>query len=52
MVHSSEKKEMQLAYEKILSITREANDRVHLKNFEEAHVSLDLDLKFEEYYIY
>jgi hypothetical protein len=39
MVHSTEKREMQMAYEKMLSITREANDRVHLKNFEESDVS-------------
>lgn len=39
MAHSTEKREMQTAYDKVMSITREANDRVHLKSFEEADVS-------------
>lgn len=45
MVHSSEKRQMQLAYEKMLSITREANDRVHLKNFEESDVNFCRQIK-------
>lgn len=40
MEYSNEsRKDMQAALDKMLTITREANDRVHLKNFEAADVT-------------
>lgn len=43
MEHTTEsRKDMQIALNKILNITREANDRVHLKNFEAADVRFQI----------